>query len=291
MFSPRVRSRIACTLLLLLSLASGAARAEDAKPAGSAKPPADDTLPAEPTPEEKALAEKVMHGVTGNVLRISEDRIVVRNLGEGSKGQGLYELVRDEKLSVTGTKKSWGAITRGDLVAVSYKGLPPRAVGIQVLPPTLDSQIAIAAGKDPFAAKSGREFMGWIKMVDANTMIVRTPDGPPGANRPGDVKTFVRQKDTKVELLRSSWSELKKGDRVSVSFAKGEPRPAEIVRVVLKGGEKPLPYGLATRLYDSRWDMTVKDVDGIGEWPPDKAWPPDPKDKPAPDAKSPAVEK
>jgi hypothetical protein len=254
MFSPRARSRIACTLLLLLSLASGAARAEDAKPAGSAKPPADETLPAEPTPEEKALAEKVVHGVTG-------------------------------------TKKSWGAITRGDLVAVSYKGLPPRAVGIQVLPPTLDSQIAIAAGKDPFAAKSGREFMGWIKMVDANTMIVRTPDGPPGANRPGDVKTFVRQKDTKVELLRSSWSELKKGDRVSVSFAKGEPRPAEIVRVVLKGGEKPLPYGLATRLYDSRWDMTVKDVDGIGEWPPGKPWPPDPKEKPAPDAKSPAVEK
>jgi hypothetical protein len=285
MFSPRARSRIACTLLLLLSLASGAARAEDPKP------PADETLPVEPTPEEKALAEKVMHGVTGNVLRISEDRIVVRNLGEGSKGQGLYELARDEKLSVTGTKKSWEAITRGDLVAVSYKGIPPRAVGIQVLPPQLDPQIAAAVGQDSFLPKAGREFMGWIKMVDANTMIVRTPDGPPGANRPGDVKTFVRQKDTKVELLRSSWNELKKGDRVSVSFSKGEPRPAQVVRVVLKGGEKPLPYGLATRLYDSRWDMTVKDVDGIGEWPPDKAWPPDPKDKPAPDAKSPAVQK
>ena len=85
MFSPRARSRIACTLLLLLSLASGAARAEDAKPAESAKPPAEDTMPAEPTPEEKALAEKVMHGVTGNVLRISKDRIIVRNLGEGSR--------------------------------------------------------------------------------------------------------------------------------------------------------------------------------------------------------------
>jgi hypothetical protein len=273
MFS-RAHGRIACMLLLLLSLA-GAVRAEDEKPA-------------ELTPEEKALAEKVIHGVTGNVLRITEDRIVIRNLGEGSRGQGLYELVKGKELTVTGTKKSWEAIGRGDLVAVSYRGEPPRAVGIQVLPPTLDTQIAIAAGQDPFAHKPGREFMGWIKLVDANMMIVRTPDGPPGSNRPGDVKTFVRQKDTKVELLRGSWNELKKGDRVSVSFTKGEPRPAEIVRVVLKGGEKPLPYGLATRLYDSRWDMTVKDVDGIGEWPPDKPWPPDPKAKPAQDAKSPA---
>ena len=267
MFSPRARSRIVCTLVLLLSLAAGAARAEDPKPTD------------ELTPEEKALAAKVMRGVTGNVLRVSEDQIVVRNLMEGSKGRGLYELAGGDDVSVTGLKTKWSAIARGDLVAVSYKGDPPRAVGIQVLPPNVDGQLAAAAGQDPFAHKPGREYMGWIKLVNENTLIVRTPDGPPGSNRPGDVKTFVRQKDTKVELLRSSWDELKKGDRVSVSFSKGEPRPAQVVRVVLKGGEKPLPYGLATRLFDRRWDMTVKDVDGIGEWPPDKPWPPDDKAK------------
>jgi hypothetical protein len=145
--------------------------------------------------------------------------------------------------------------------------------------------MAAAAGQDPFANKHGREFMGWIKLVDEKTLIVRTPDGPPGANRKGDVKTFVRQPDTQVELLRSSWSELKKGDRVAVVFSKGEPRPAKTVKVVLKGGEKPLPLGLATRLYDERWDKSVKDVDGIGEWPPDKPWPPGSK-PPKPEAKA-----
>ena len=94
------------------------------------------------------------------------------------------------------------------------------------------------------------------------------------SRRKGEAKTFVRKPDTKVELLRSSWDELKKGDRVAVVFEKGEPRPAERVRVILRGGLKPLPPGLATRLYDPAYDKSVSDVDGIGEWPPGVPWPP-----------------
>ena len=44
--------------------------------------------------------------------------------------------------------------------------------------------------------------------------------------------------------------------------------------MLLRGGLKPLPPGLATRLYDPRFDGSVKDVDGIGEVPPGTPWPP-----------------
>ena len=44
--------------------------------------------------------------------------------------------------------------------------------------------------------------------------------------------------------------------------------------MVLRGGEKPLPPGLTTRLVDPEYDETVEDVDGIGEFPPDRVWQP-----------------
>jgi hypothetical protein len=103
--------------------------------------------------------------------------------------------------------------------------------------------------------------------------VVRTPNPPKRSRNRAEVKTFVRTDKTVVEHLRTSWDELKKGDRVVVTFAKGEPRPAERVKVVLIGGKKPLPPGLATSLFDPAYDQSVKDVDGIGEWPPDKEWP------------------
>ena len=43
---------------------------------------------------------------------------------------------------------------------------------------------------------------------------------------------------------------------------------------VLRGGEKPLPPGLATRLFDPAYDESVEDVDGIGEFPPGQVWKP-----------------
>jgi hypothetical protein len=256
--------------LLLLALAA---------PAGAEEPKA-------APPSDAELSAQVTRGVTGTIVRVSPEQIMVRNLGEGSGGTSVVALEGGSDVKVAGLRTSWESLAQGDLVAVSYRGEPARAVGIQVLP--VGGQLQAATGQDPFLHKGGREFMGWIKLVDANTLIVRTPDGPPGSNRKGDVKTFVRTPDTKVDLLRGAWSELKKGDRVSVSFSKGEPRPANKVTVVLRGGEKPLPRGLATRLYDERWDVTVKDVDGIGEWPVGEPWPPQAKGKPADPKPAPA---
>jgi hypothetical protein len=227
-------------------------------------------MPSDP----EALAASIIRGITGTVLRVSKTEIAVRDLGEGSGGQSWVPLAGGPKVPVTGEKTSWMELRRGDMVAVSFTGDPPRALGIQVLPLSLDPVIAAAAGgRDPYK-KGGREFIGWIKQIDDETMAVRTPDGPPGTNRRGEVKLFARQDGTEVELLRDSWEDLRKGDRVSVEFQKGEPRPADKVKVILRGGEKPLPRGLATRLFDPAYDKTVADVDGIGEWPPDKPWPP-----------------
>ena len=270
----RMRRHLAALVVLLPLALAGAAAAEEPKPDAKAKDP------------EAELAAQVTRGVTGAIVNISPEQIAVRNLGEGSGGTGVLMLAGDKNVQVAGARKSWEELQRGDLVAVSYKGDPPRAIGIQVMPPSTSAQFQAAIGKDPFVHKGGRQFMGWIKLVDAKILIVRTPDGPPGSNRKGDMKTFVRLPDTKVDLLRSSWEELKKGDRVSVTFQKGEPRPAEKVTVVLRGGEKPLPRGLATRLFDDRWDKTVKDVDGIGEWPPGKPWPPGSKPEATSEAKS-----
>jgi hypothetical protein len=224
--------------------------------------------------DRDALAASVTRGLTGTILRVSKNEISVRNLGEGSGGQSWLPLVGGPSTPVSGLKNSWLELRRGDMVAVSYSGDPPRALGIQVLPLSLLPELGAAAGgRDPYK-KAGREFVGWIKQVDAHSMAVRTPDGPPGSGRKGEVKVFVRHDGTEVSLLRDSWESLRKGDRVSVSFRKGEPRPADSVKVILRGGEKPLPRGLATRLYDPAYDKTVADVDGIGEWPPDKPWPP-----------------
>jgi hypothetical protein len=270
MLSPRsFRHRLVAQALLLPLALALAASAEEAASGGK------DTGASAPSPAPAASPKQaeVSRGITGVILALSEKTIAVRNLAEGSRGTNSLTLAANADTRVTGLKKSFAELRQGDFVAIAYQGTPPTATGIQVLPPNLDGQIAAALGLDPYH-KQSREFIGWIKRIDAHTMVVRTPDGPPASRRKGEVKTFVRQPDTKVEMLRSSWDELKKGDRVVVDFDKGEPRPAERVQVILRGGEKPLPPGLATRLFDRAYDQSVKDVDGIGEWPPGVPWPP-----------------
>lgn len=254
-------------LFLPLALAAGASADEPA--AAPAKPPE----PAKPVDP----AKEISRGITGVILNINSDVLSVRNLAQGEGGgRNFLTLAGGATVPVTGLRKSYGELQKGDLVAVSYQGDPPRATGIQVLPRKLDPQFSAAAGmapgQDPYT-KGGREFVGWIKQIDDKTMVLRTPDGPAGTKRKGELKTFVRTDHTTVELYKHSWEELKKGDRVAVTFEKGEPRPADRIRVVLIGGQKPLPPGLATLLFDPAYDKTVKDVDGIGEWPPDKEWP------------------
>jgi hypothetical protein len=214
------------------------------------------------------------HGMLGTILRISENELDVRELTEGSGGRKVVRLGGGPDVAVTGEKQSWQALAQGDLIAVSYRGDPARAQGIRVLPPTAHPAAKVVIQQDLYDKPDVREFVGWIKYIDAKTVVLRTPDGPPGTKRKGGVKTFARQQGTVVELLRDSWDALKKGDRVAITFRKGEPRPAERVKVVLRGGEKPLPRGLATRLFDPTYDQSVKDVDGIGEWPIGKPWPP-----------------
>ncbi|HXK23332.1 MAG TPA: hypothetical protein VMS55_11715 [Myxococcota bacterium] len=258
---------------LPLALAAAASAQE---PAPASAPAAALAKPSEPAKPVDPAAE-VPRGITGVILNITSDVLSIRNLAQGAGGgRGFLTLAGDANVPVTGLRKSYGELQKGDLVAVSYQGDPPRATGIQVLPRKLDPQFAAAAGmapgQDPYA-KGGRGFVGWIKQIDDKTMVLRTPNGPAGSKRKGDVKTFVRTDHTTVELYKHSWEELKKGDRVEVTFEKGEPRPVDRIRVVLIGGQKPLPPGLATLLFDPAYDKTVKDVDGIGEWPPDKEWP------------------
>jgi len=121
--------------------------------------------------------------------------------------------------------------------------------------------------------KKARPFVGWIKQKTDDALVVRMPDGPPQRNIPGEIKTFERSEETAVEMLRSSWDELEKGDRVMVYSVQGSPGSARRIVAILRGGEKPLPPGLATRLFDPRYDESVEDVDGIGEIPPGTKWP------------------
>jgi hypothetical protein len=123
--------------------------------------------------------------------------------------------------------------------------------------------------------KKARPFVGWIKLKTDDTLVVRMPDGPPPRSVPGEIKTFERNDDTEVAMLRSSWDELAKGDRVMVYSDRDRPGSARRIVAILRGGEKPLPPGLATRLFDPRYDESVEDVDGIGEVPPGTQWPPE----------------
>jgi hypothetical protein len=223
---------------------------------------------------QPAPAATVARSVVGTILKISNDGLSVRDLSEGRGGRFYIRLAGGPDVAVDGLKKSWQELQKGDLVIVTFGGDPVRARGIRVLPLSAHPAARAALSRDRYTKPRGREFIGWIKQVDAQTLVLRTPDGPPGTRRKGGIKTFVRHDGTVVERARSAWEELKKGDRVTVQFSKGDPSPADRVMVTLRGGQKPLPPGVATRLFDPAYDRTVKDVDGIGEWPPGKPWPP-----------------
>ena len=259
------RLRLALLALCLPLALAAAAAAEDAK--------RDDA------PEKQAETPTGPKGITGVIISLTKESFAVRNLAQGSGGgRSFLTLAGDPETPVSGEKKSFAELEAGDLVAVSYQGDPPKALGIRVLPRELDPAFAAVTGGAGLYEKRGREFIGWIKQVDAKTMVVRTPNPPPSTRRKAEIKTFVRTDTTVVSGSRTSWDDLKKGDRVTVAFAKGEPRPAERVHVILIAGKRPLPPGLATQLFDPAYDKSVEDVDGIGEWPPGEPWPPaDPK--------------
>lgn len=212
-------------------------------------------------------------GITGRILKVSKAGILVaENLGN-SPGDRRVEIRGSAEVPVSGKKSTWAQLRKGDFVSVSYRQDPgaTRAVSVLVFSPRNHPMFASALGK---RTSKKRVFIGWIKQVDENQLVVRTPNAPPPSKKSGEAIRFVRQEDTAVESLRDSWDALEKGDRVQVYYGKGRPRPAVRVVVLLKGGLKPLPPGLATRLYDARYDDSVKDVDGIGEVPPGTPWPP-----------------
>ena len=247
-----------CLLVLLCALLPLAALAE-----GEVAP----ETPAEARPG----------GFTGKIERVQGDTITVLRLGRLPRPNAprLVIVPGGPDVPVSGEgKQSWSALRRGDLVVVAYEtGENPRATKILVLPPTAHPTVAAVVGTTP-AKVRGRQFTGWIKYKDESRIVLRTPDAAPPQKRKGKTREFLRQEDTKVELFRDSWEAMKKGDRVTVFFGKGNPPPANLIHVVLRGGEKPLPPGLATRLFDPAYDASVKDVDGIGEIPPGETWQP-----------------
>jgi hypothetical protein len=212
-------------------------------------------------------------GITGRILKVSKAGILVaENMGTG-KNDRRIQIQGNAKVPVSGKKSAWQQLRKGDFVAVSYRqeSDASRAVSVLVFSPKNHPMFASALGK---RSSKKRVFIGWIKQVDENQLVVRTPNAPPPGEKNGETIRFIRQEDTAVESLRDSWNALEKGDRVQVHYGKGRPRPAVRVVVLLRGGLKPLPPGLATRLYDPRFDRSVKDVDGIGEVPPGTPWPP-----------------
>jgi len=233
-------------------------------------------LPLPAAGEDEADARRT-YATTGKIERAGEEAIVVRRLGQTTQPNAPPVMIirGGEDVPVSGEGRSdWSKLRRGDLVIVSYQLEPaPLASKVLVLPVTAHPMVAAALGVTP-AKSAGRQFTGWIKYKDESLLVVRTPDALPPRQIPGKVRTFIRHEGTKVTLYRESWEELKKGDRVIVHFSKGNPRPADLVKVVLRGGEKPLPPGLATRLYDPTYDTSVKDVDGIGEIPAGANWTP-----------------
>jgi hypothetical protein len=235
----------------------------------------------EPAPDPGAIVQTpaTYRSVTGRLDSVGKDQLVVEQFSATTGAHQRLRFAGGGDVKVAGKKESWFALRRGDLVTVIWDSaaavqapLSGRVVKVTVMDPTEHPAIARLIGVEP--PKHGRVFTGWVKQKTGDSIVVRTPDGPPPGGHKGEVLVFARTEKTKVEVRRSSWDEIKKGDRVTVHYGKGRPRPAERIQVVLKGGEKPLPPGLATRLFDPRYDHTVKDVDGIGEVPPGAEWKP-----------------
>ena len=244
-------------------------------------PKATGELEAGPKPTEKVEAvtkpTEELEGVTVIIQKVQADGILIRVAGTSTDPSipREFKIAGSLRVKVSGNgKKHWLDLRRGDLALVSYvKGDPPVARKVNVFPrASVDPTLLAAVGLDPRKPKE-RTFIGYIKRKEGDELHVLSPAPANNARRRPEIKRFIRHEETSVEVLRDSWDDLRKGDRVKIAFQKGNPRPADLIQVIWLGGEKPLPSGVATRIYDPTYDKSVKDVDGIGETGPVRATP------------------
>jgi hypothetical protein len=236
--------------------------------------PAPNAAQPEPAPAKPAATPpgETLEAVTATILAVGPKRLLVVRSGSATQpgAPRVFDFTVSPEVAVSGAGRArWADLARGDPVLVNYVdtgGDRPQARKVTVLsrPIPIDTLIMAEAGF-PLEKPPKRSFVGYIKKVDGDVIDVMRPRAAPPVNRPSQLKRFVRRPNTKVAVLRDSWTSLKKGDRVKIEFEKGNPRPADLVQVIWRGGEKPLPPGVATRLFDPTYDRTVKDVDGIGE--------------------------
>jgi hypothetical protein len=255
---------LACCLPLLASAQAEKAPVEEIEAVTSAAEAA--SKPTEKLEGVAVFIEKVQaDGILISVAGTSTDPTIPRS----------FKIAGSSRVKVSGNgKKHWIDLRRGDLALVSYvKGDPPVARKVNVFPRvSIDPTLRAAVGLDPRKPKE-RTFIGYIKRKEGDELHVLSPAPVNQARRRPEIKRFIRHEETSVEVLRDSWDDLRKGDRVKIAFQKGNPRPADLIQVIWLGGEKPLPPGVATRIYDPKYDENVKDVDGIGETGPAPATP------------------
>ncbi len=278
--------------LLLWLLPVGIGAAEPAMPAAGeaaeaaaeqAKTAGGDGSEAEAN-EAKSRAQAPTGGASGLIRSVNRSQITIDRIGrrKGTKGATVV-LKGHPKVPVSGKKKRWMALRKGDFVTVAWSDTttPATVRKVVVHPREQHPAMAAALGTNRQLEPTVRKFVGWIKQKTDTGLVALTPGPEPVPGRaerrkpePGKTMKFVRMEYTTVEMKRGAWEELRKGDRIAVYFGKGRPRPAERIVVLRRGGERPLLPGLATRLFHPDYDRTVKDVDGIGEVPPGTAWEP-----------------
>jgi hypothetical protein len=246
-----------------------AASAQTGPEDAAASPRAGESAPAPLPPIDPNARVDAYPGI---IQKVTADGLLVRRAGPASDPRAPAYMAFAGKFGVPVEgqgKNSWLALRRGDLVMVSYVAGPPhRITKVNVLPRASRAASAVPGATPVPPGRRQRSFVGYIKKKEGDELIVMSPPAAPPGRRPREIKAFVRTDHTKVGVLRDSWDDLRKGDRVRIGHQKGNPRPIDVVQVIRRGGEKPLPPGLATRLYDPEYDESVKDVDGIGETGP-----------------------
>lgn len=271
--------------LLAMAVALSAAAQEEPAPGAEAEPggevveaPAEPEAPAEAEAdaEEAPAAEETEPGTParieafpGIIQKVTGQGILVRGVGQPSdpSAPALMFFTGKVGVPVKGEgKHGWMALRRNDVVLVSYeKGPPHKTRQVNVLPRPAGPNAPTTAKRQKPASRS---FVGYIKLKEGDEIIVMQPRKPVQNAPAPPAKAFVRVENTQVTVLRDSWEALRKGDRVRILHQKGNPRPIDVLQVIRLGGEQPLPPGVATRLFDPRWDASVEDVDGIGETGP-----------------------